>query len=72
MAADVNTLIGATQELKLRADELARAIYTTGRAMDPAEAPPHWDLYLIGVSGSAAAAREILQNVETALEEIPR
>jgi hypothetical protein len=40
--------------------------------MDSAEAPPHWDLYLIGVSGSAVAAEEVLQKVETALEEIPK
>jgi hypothetical protein len=70
MAADVETLIGATEALKLQVHDLYRAIYTTGRATEPSPAPPHLDLFLIGVAGQARGAETLLADVETALKDM--
>jgi hypothetical protein len=70
MAADVETLIGATEALKRQVRDLYLAMYATGRATEPSPAPPHLDLYLIGVSGQVKAAEVLLDGVETELRDM--
>jgi hypothetical protein len=70
MSADVATLIGEAEALKQQVRDLYLATYTAGRATEPSPAPPHLDLWLIGVSGQVKAAEVLLEGVETELRDM--